>query len=132
MQLEIPRLPVDFMNADHDHAARQLDALYTALPAYPDDAAALALACRTFAEHSREHFAREEAAMLASGFPPYPVHRQEHERVLAWLAELTEGIATGSADPAAVALAVNHDIPVWLIQHIQTMDWATANWIASH
>lgn len=132
MPLEIPRLPVQFMNDDHDHAAALLAAMQAALPAYAGDRSPLALACRAFLEHNREHFAREEVAMQASGFPPYPVHKNEHDRTLAWLAELTDAIAAGSADPETVIRAVDRDIPAWFIQHIQTMDWATANWIANH
>lgn len=132
MQMEIPRLPVAFMNEDHDHGADQLAAMLAALPAYTEDRTTLAQACRDFLEHNREHFAREEAAMLASGFPPYPVHRQEHQRALDWLEDLTAGIAAGNADAETVARAVGQDVPAWFIQHIQTMDWVTANWIASH
>ncbi|NTV94009.1 MAG: hemerythrin family protein [Thiobacillus sp.] len=120
------------MNDDHDHAAEQLEAMLAALPAYPADGATLAQACRAFLDHNREHFGREEVAMQATGFPPYPVHKNEHERALDWLAGLTAGIAAGSADPAMVVRVIGQEIPAWFIQHIQTMDWATANWIASH
>lgn len=132
MPMEIPRLPVDFMNQDHDHAAEQLEAMLAALPTYPAEPATLAEACHAFLSHNREHFAREEAAMQATGFPPYPVHRREHERALDWLAGLAEAIAAGTANPESVTRVVGQEIPAWFIQHIQTMDWATANWIASH
>ncbi|WP_165873553.1 bacteriohemerythrin [Parasulfuritortus cantonensis] len=130
--MEIPRVAVEFMNSDHDHAAEQLADMLAALPTYGAAPAALAEACRAFLDHNREHFAREEEAMQATGFPPYPVHKQEHERALAWLADFTAGVAAGSPDADAVNRVVGQEIPAWFIQHIQTMDFVTANWIASH
>ncbi|MDD4880811.1 MAG: hemerythrin family protein [Gallionellaceae bacterium] len=132
MHIDIPRLPVDFMNEDHDHAAEQLAAMRAAVPAFADDHATLAQACRAFIDHNREHFAREEEAMQVTGFPPYTVHKGEHDRALAWLDGLADSIASGGADIETVRGVIEHDIPAWFIQHIQTMDWATANWISSH
>jgi hemerythrin len=131
MALDIPPLPVEFMNEDHLHAARQLETMLAVLPIYGHSREPLVQACRVFLEHNRAHFAREEAAMLASGFPPYPVHKNEHERVLNWLAGLIAEIEKG-LDPEAVRQAVEVDIPEWLMQHIQTMDRITAGWIVAH
>ncbi len=132
MDIEIPRLPVGFMNEDHDHAAEQLAAMLAALPGFAHDRAPLARACRAFLDHNREHFAREEEAMQATGFPAYTVHKGEHDRALAWLDDLTNRIASGGSDIDTVREIIENDIPAWFIQHIQTMDWATANWISSH
>lgn len=131
MQIDYPRLPVAFMNDDHDHAAEQIETMLAALSGYPVERQPLVAACRDFLEHNRAHFAREEAAMQASGFPPYPVHRAEHERALAWLEQLVAGLEAG-LDPEAARTAVTRDIPAWLVQHIETMDRVTATWIASH
>ncbi|MFA5081459.1 MAG: hemerythrin family protein [Hydrogenophilaceae bacterium] len=132
MRMEIPRLPVNFMNEDHDHAAEQLETMLATLPVYAENHAMLAQACRAFLDHNREHFAREEEAMRVTGFPPYTVHKGEHDRALAWLDDLTNSIASGGPDSDTVRQVIEHDIPAWFIQHIQTMDWATANWISSH
>lgn len=131
MKIEIPQLPVAFMNEDHQHAAVQLQAMQAALPLYNADRTPLAQACRAFLDHNRAHFAREEAAMQASGFPPYPMHKAEHDRVLGWLEKLATEIEAGLPD-AAVRQAVERDIPTWFDQHILTMDRVTAAWIAVH
>jgi hemerythrin len=131
MPVEIPVLPVAFMNEDHRHAADQLATMLAVLPSYGHSREPLVQACRAFLEHNREHFAREEAAMRESGFPPYVVHKSEHDRTLAWLAELVAGIEAG-LDTETVRNAIERDIPTWLIQHIQTMDRATAGWIDAH
>ena len=35
--------------------------------------------------HIKEHFSREEELMLKANFPPYTVHKAEHEQVLTLL-----------------------------------------------
>lgn len=131
MPIQVPTLPIAFMNDDHVHAAEQLEAMQTALVTYTENPGRLVLACREFLDHNRAHFAREEAAMQAAGFPPYPVHKQEHEQVLAWLENLTGALETGVALETA-RQAVEQEIPGWFLRHIQTMDSVTANWLAAH
>lgn len=130
MRIEIPQLPVAFMNEDHRHAADQIETMKAVMASYGHSREPLATACHAFLEHNREHFAREEAAMLATGFPAYPIHKGEHERVLLWLTGLAADIAAGH-DIEALAQAIANDIPGWFVQHIQTMDRATAAWISA-
>lgn len=129
--LELPELPVPFMNADHAHAAEQWQAMLAALDDYPANPERLLDACAAFLQHNREHFQREEAAMRASGFPPYAVHKQEHERVLGWLEGLLASIRAG-ADDARLRDAIQRELGDWLRQHVQTMDRVTSLWIESH
>jgi hemerythrin len=69
--------------------------------------------------------------MQRTGFPPYPMHHAEHERVLA---ELAGFVARYQADGDAPALRqyLAHDVPTWFVSHIQTMDFITARWVAQH
>lgn len=119
------------MNDDHALAASQIETMQAALALYVSDRAPLAGSCRDFLHHSRDHFAREEAAMRATGFPPYGIHKHEHDRVLAWLDGLAGRIESG-IDDASVRQAIEQEIPDWLIRHIQTMDTVTATWLAAH
>jgi hemerythrin len=130
MPIDVPHLPIDFMNDDHLHAAVQLDAMQTALTSYTENPWLLAQACREFLDHNRAHFAREEAAMKAAGFPPYPVHKHEHDQVLAWLENLTSALAEG-IEPETARQTIKEEIPAWFLRHIQTMDSVTANWLAA-
>lgn len=130
-QLELPRLAVAFMNEDHAHAARQWETMLNALEDYPANRDGLLTASEDFLRHSREHFQREEEAMRASGFPPYVVHKQEHDRVLAWLETLVADIRAGM-DPAELRVTIQRDVADWLARHVQTMDNVTALWIDSH
>lgn len=129
MELQLPRLPVAFMNEDHTHALAQWQAMREALQDYPEQPERLLAACEAFVDHNRAHFAREEDAMRASGFPPYPIHKQEHGRVLAWLEQLLQEI-TEHAPANGIRETIEAAIPEWLAQHVQAMDTVTAKWIA--
>lgn len=131
MEIELPKLPVAFMNDDHAHAEALWREMVAALADYPACNEPLANACRAFLEHNRAHFGREEDAMLQHAFPPYPVHKAEHDRVLAMLAELTAAAASGAAEDH-LRNAIERDIPSWLVQHVESMDMVTARWIAAH
>jgi hemerythrin len=131
VEIELPKLPVAFMNEDHAHAEALWREMVAALAGYPAHREPLANACRAFLEHSRAHFGREEDAMQQHAFPPYPVHKAEHDRVLAMLAELTAATESG-ADADHLRRAIEQDIPTWLVQHVASMDTVTARWIAAH
>jgi hemerythrin len=131
MPIDYPALPVPFMNEDHAHAAALIETMCAALPACPVNVTPLIRACRAFLEHNRGHFAREEEAMRNSGFPAYPIHKNEHDQVLAWLESRIEAISGGLPCDTAQTL-VEQEIPAWFVRHIETMDRATANWIANH
>lgn len=131
MELNLPKLPVAFMNDDHAHAESLWHEMRDALAAEPVDMERFARACRAFLEHNRAHFAREEEAMQRYAFPPYPVHKAEHDRVLVQLEDLLVA-AEASQGVQSMRRAVEQDIPAWLQQHVQSMDLVTARWIASH
>ena len=124
----VPDVPVDFMNHDHAEAAdliNDIDALLTE-GAEPER---IEMALVALFEHTREHFAREEEEMRAVGFPAYPLHKVEHDRILA---ELDEELATfgQSQDVGDIASYVRGVLPGWLLDHICTMDTVTAQFIA--
>ena len=129
-KLELPQVALAFMNEDHAHAATQLEAMAAALDDAPNQPGRLAAACRDFLQHSREHFAREEEAMQAAGFPPYPVHKSEHDQVLGLLEQLVEAVEAGRVDEAT-RTTITRGIPDWLVRHVQSMDMVTARWITS-
>lgn len=81
---------VDFMDSDHEEF---IDLLNTAAAAsdadFPD-------AFQTLAEHTRSHFAREEALMDATGFFATDVHKGEHARTLAEVEHFAGHMARGN------------------------------------
>ena len=129
----IPEVALDFINADHREEARLLNELAEALDEHragragPDPVVAR---FEALLGHTRDHFGREDEAMRRGGFPPFPVHHGEHERVLAELA--AEGRHFGeTGDAARLHAYVTQAVPAWFTNHILTMDAMTARWLAA-
>ncbi|GAA4252830.1 bacteriohemerythrin [Azospirillum formosense] len=82
-----------------------------------------------FAQHLRDHLAREEELMHQYGFPPTPIHVHEHNRVRLELEGIAKRVAAGNL--ALVRGYLTEVVPEWFINHKNTMDSATAAWIRS-
>ena len=122
--LDYPQVAQSFMNHDHaDFVQRRgeiLDRLELATTSAAVDTLLAALL-----EHTVKHFAEEEALMRECGFPPYEIHKQEHDRVIA------EMKAQASAwqqrrDTAALRDWLEHAVGDWFANHVSTMDRMTA------
>lgn len=124
---QLPQVATAFQNDDHRVEIQLLNA---AIDALDGERGQLTSALHALAEHTREHFAREDEAMERTGFPPYPVHHGEHQRVLE---ELSERVAafTQSGDLAALRHYLEEEVASWFLAHLRSMDAVTANWIAS-
>jgi len=123
-----PRVDHDFMNRVHEEEVTMLNRLAdlvtrrNAEPAAQDDIDAL---LSEFLDHMRKHFADEEAMMRRIAFPPYPIHKQEHDRILEALDQLHQ-----RPDPRELEHFLLEEIPHWLGQHVATMDMVTARFLA--
>ncbi len=128
----IPQVALAFVNADHREEARllnELGAAIEALEAGKGSRGDVLAAFRPLFDHTREHFAREEQAMQRVGFPPYPVHKMEHDRVLAELADEGQSFER-SGDAKRLWHYVSQVVPAWFIGHIQSMDTVTSQFVA--
>jgi hemerythrin len=111
------------IDADHKETVELLAEVNAA-----DDAAFPALFA-TFAQHLRDHLAREEALMDQYGFPPAPIHKHEHNRVRLELEGIEKRLAAGNL---MLARGYTREaVPDWFVMHKNTMDAATAAWIRS-
>jgi hemerythrin len=124
----IPQVATAFQNDDHRVEAELLNSCIDALDTEDD---ALPTLLGQLALHTREHFAREDQAMQRTGFPPFAVHHQEHQRVLAELAAVVQRFGADH-DRAALRLYLARDVAAWFVSHIQTMDFITARWVSAH
>ena len=115
------------MNATHTEEVALLRDLLSALDA--DDAARAMELATALAVHVEEHFAREERLMEQYGFPPYPIHKSEHDRMRALVAEHCAG-ADSAEGRAALARFIREELLPWLNSHVATMDTATAHFLA--
>ncbi len=129
----IPPVALSFMNDDHHLEACLLNELGDAIERHRAGRAATPAVLErldALLDHTREHFAREEAAMEECGFPAYAVHKAEHDRVLSEMS--AEGRAfQQSGDIARLWAYVSDAIPAWFVQHIHSMDLVTSHFVAS-
>lgn len=126
--LGLPQVALDFMNRDHQEfaelrekllerittgATTEIDAMLDALHA-----------------HTLRHFADEEKLMRETGFPAYEVHKEEHDKVLA---DMAQRISRWKQDGDLGALCHWLEIGVgeWLVAHIGSMDTVTARFAAA-
>ena len=124
----VPKVALEFMNRDHEEATRLTNQLEALVRAEPVDSQAVAQALNALLDHCQAHFGREEAQMQAVGFPPYPVHKGEHERVLAEMhGELVAWLEAD--DLARLKHYLLATLPRWFVDHIATMDTVTASFI---
>lgn len=127
----IPQVALPFINQDHHVEGDLLNRLHEALVAHRGGgpAAPVLQAFEKLLAHTREHFGREEEAMRRAGFPPYPVHKEEHDRVLEEME--AEGQAfREKGDAARLGRYVGEAVPAWFVAHIQSMDAVTAQFVS--
>ncbi|SFV51094.1 hemerythrin-like metal-binding protein [hydrothermal vent metagenome] len=82
-------------------------------------------------EHSISHFSGEEAMMKEYNFPPYAIHKAEHDRVLKELNNVTRIFSEGEGDFSLVTSYVDGSLIPWLLNHIETLDTVSAMFIVN-
>ncbi|MFO0583921.1 MAG: hemerythrin family protein [Anaeromyxobacter sp.] len=125
----IPALALGFMNDDHAEELQLLEAAAQAAAATPPDRAAVLSRLGALAAHTQAHFEREEAVMREVGFPPYPVHKAEHDRVLAEFGGEVAAYERGG-DAARLLAYLDAVVAGWFPQHMASMDTITAQFSA--
>ncbi len=125
--LNYPRVAIDFMNNDHAEfvALRKhlLDLLHTGAEHAQVDAM-----LDNLLEHTRLHFAEEEKLMLSVQFPPYPMHKGEHDKVLADMIARAEKWKV-TRDAKDLSSWLEHAVRDWFVNHVSSMDFVTAAYI---
>jgi hemerythrin len=129
---KIPQVALQFINDDHLQEGRLLNQLADAVKAHrtgkvPVEAVLHKL--EALLEHTQEHFGREEKAMREAGFPPYPMHKAEHERVIEEM-ESEEIHFRETGDTGRLWSYVAEAVPAWFVAHIQSMDAITAQFVS--
>lgn len=124
----VPKVAFDEMNGVHAEEVEQLNRIEAMLDAGACEAE-LSEALEALFEHTRAHFANEERLMKEVGFPPYEMHKSEHDRALNEF-QLVMMEWRNRKENDALRNYICSEVPQWLHQHIATMDTATANFIA--
>jgi len=129
-QNEIPQVAMAFMNDVHAEDVEIINDLYERILAYKQDAgeanaAAIDAQFERWYEHTLDHFEGEETKMLELNFPPYSMHKSEHDKALAQMENVYRGWKE-KRDIRRLHEYITKDIPLWLSNHIQTMDTVTS------
>ncbi|HID48931.1 MAG TPA: hypothetical protein EYP40_04825 [Chromatiales bacterium] len=131
-ETDFPRVELEFMNQVHLEEIdmlNELAELFAARQAGKQVEQLLNGRLRALLEHTRQHFAQEEALMRQANFPPYPVHKQEHDRILGELEALFDGWEA-SGDCRALERYLLTTLPDWMVRHVASMDRVTAHYLA--
>jgi len=124
---DIPVTQSDMMNNDHKEFVESLNKLMELVAILNNDKC-IDTALEQLLTHTEEHFAKEESLMIQANFPPYPVHKNEHERVLKILREAINHWHL-NRDRESLQPLLQELLPEWFMQHVSTMDKITAQFI---
>jgi hemerythrin len=129
----LPRVELDSMNEVHLEEVDLVNELSDLLDAYAGGTPALeaiGVKFEELVEHTKEHFAREERMMIEGEFPPYPMHKTEHENQLERVA-MVKRRWSSTQDVGILRQFVQRELPEWVSYHILTMDTVTAQYLAA-
>jgi hemerythrin len=125
--LDYPQVALEFMNRDHTEFVAQRAALLASLAAQAPEAL-LDGQLDELLNHTRHHFAEEERLMQETRFPPFPVHKGEHDAVLADMSSKIDHWKQGR-NLADLRDWLEGPVGDWFINHVKTMDFITAGFI---
>jgi hemerythrin len=127
----IPRVALELMNAVHQEEVALVNELGALLGSGLDgtvDEAAISQSLAAWITHTREHFEGENRLMKQHNFPPYPVHKGEHDQMLTQISQLQQAWSEGR-DVAALASFLYEAWLPWFDTHVKTMDTVTAGFL---
>jgi len=123
-QEQLPMVAMPSMNDTHLEDIILINQLSSA--AQSKNYAATKIFIEELVAHTIAHFSGEEEMMQAANFPPYPVHKAEHDRVLKELENISKIFSEGEGDFLLVTSYIDGSLIPWLINHIETLDTVTA------
>lgn len=127
---DLPMVAMDFMNDVHIEDVDIINELYDLLVAYEKNSTQenfekINSKYEQWFEHTVNHFKGEEIEMEQKGFPPYIVHKGEHDNAL----NIMDNVYKQWLESKDINILINYlkdTLLPWLINHIQTMDTITA------
>ena len=122
-QEELPIVAIPSMNDTHLEDIILINKLSSAAQSKDADSASTIFA--ELIEHTITHFSGEEEMMREKNFPPYSIHKAEHDRVLKELKAVGQRF-NEEKDFELIKAYVDGALAPWLIQHVETLDTVTA------
>lgn len=124
---KIPKVAVDFMNNIHYEEVELINQIVEMIDT--KDTEGLSAKLDEFLQHTIEHFEIENQHMQTYGFFAYDCHKGEHDRVLYELKNVVSNFKEYK-DFDAVGSYFKVTIIDWMVNHISTMDFVTAQFIS--
>jgi len=126
----LPIVAMDFMNEVHYEDIDIINALFELVLTYDknpneENFDAINMQYEKWYAHTVNHFEGEETKMLELNFPPYAMHKGEHDKALERMNEIYHEWEK-SKNIFVLKIYLIEELPAWLRQHIQTMDTITA------
>lgn len=134
-QDNMPVVAMDFMNDLHLEDIAIINELYNLIIKYEnkktkENKHLINMKYMQWFNHTVNHFKKEEEQMIEKGFPPYPMHKNEHENALNIMNKIFK-IWEEAEDINTLKNYIKNELPNWLINHIKTMDTVTAMFFKS-
>lgn len=125
---DIPAVALDEMNDVHYEELGIINELYELVKSAIADKSVYPEIDKKLEElhtHTRAHFANEERLMREYNFPPYPIHKYNHDQ---FLAQMKGRVADWQKfrDINQLKQFLEQDLVDWLNNHISTLDMVTA------
>ena len=128
---QVHHIAVDEMQHTHEEEISMLNEINALATIYENDKTKheeLENKLDEYIKHVKVHFANEERLMRLYQFPPFQMHKAEHDRVLHELDHFAiRWKQHGELDAIIAYLRQSVD---WIINHISTMDNMTAMFIS--
>ena len=130
---DFPEVPLLEMHDVHLQEVEMINAIYELIMAIESGKSRRALLDEKLDElliHTQAHFANEERLMQEANFPPYAMHRNAHNL---FLAELQAAVSNWKQEQAIgpIDQFMRFTLPRWMKDHISTMDYVTAGYLAN-
>jgi hemerythrin len=128
---QIPQVALESMNQSHREEVELVNRFAALVSAGIEgnvDVVAISQQLDGWIDHTRHHFSHENELMAQYAFPAYPVHRDEHQRILDQLEDLRQTWRESKA-LRPLAMFLFEEWPAWFDNHVNTMDNVTASFI---
>ena len=128
---DLPIVAMDFMNDVHEEDREMINKLFELILNYESNPTRankehINIEYQKWFQHTVKHFEGEEIKMRELNFPPYNVHKSEHDNALVQMNEVFKNWDKTN-DISVLKIYFIEVMPNWLVQHIQTMDTVTAS-----
>ena len=132
---ELPLVTMNFMNETHNEDREIINEIFELILHYEKNPSQnntenINVSYQKWFNHTVEHFNVEEEKMRELNFPPYTFHKGEHDKAL----ELMHEVFSEWKESENIFILKRYfieDLPLWLTQHIQSMDMVTAEFFAT-